>query len=328
MPEVTLEAQGSLPNFRYDVILPLMHGRVPIDGVTLKASGPMQPAGYLEHERFKNGDFGLLDTNWGDVIPAIDAGWDMVCLPVFIKRKPAYSYAWVRAGRGIDSPRDLEGKTAATVGYGSAISVYTRGFLQHFFGLDLHKLRWLLPGPGPFDLHDKGLQIDIAAGPRKSPVQRLLDGEVDLSTGDITDAKLWAELASNPGVKRLFPDYQALNRRLFTEQAIFTPVHIIVMGGRLNREYPGLARTLYEAFERSRDIAYQDALGDGSSFSMTIHNRELMREQLHEWGDVYKNGIGANRNTIETFLQYCHEQGMTRDRMRLEQVFAAETLDT
>lgn len=326
--DVTLEAQGSQPNFRYDIILPLMQGRVLIEGVTLKPSGPLDSAGYFENERFKNGDFDLLDTNWGDVIPAIDAGWDLACLPVFIKRKPVYNYAWVRADRGINGPKDLEGKTVATVGYGSAISVYTRGFLQHSYGVDLHKLGWLLPGEGRFPLHDKALQIGYATGPRKSPVQRLLDGEVDASTGDITDAKLWSALESTPQVKRLFPDYQELHRRLFTEQGIYTPVHIILMGGKLNREQAGLARKLYDGFERSREIALEDALGDGSGFSMTVRNRELMRDQQREWGDIWKHGVSANKNTIETFLEYCYEQGMTKERMQLDQIFAKETLDT
>jgi len=326
--EIPLEAQGSLPNFRYEIILPLMQGRVLIEGVTLKPSGPLETAGYFEQERFKAGDFGLLDTNWGDVITAIDAGWDLVCLPVFIKRKPVYNYAWVRADRGINSPRDLEGKTVATVGYGSAISVYTRGFLQHFYGVDLHRLRWLLPAAGRFNLHDATLQIEYASGPRKSPVQRLLDGEVDASTGDITDAKLWAALESSPLVKRLFPNYQEDTKRLYKERGIFTPVHIVLMGGKMHRANPGLARKLYDAFERSRELALEDALGDGSGPSMTIGNRELVRDQQREWGDIWKHGVSANKNTIDTFLDYCHEQGMTKSRMPLGRVFAQETLDT
>ena len=43
---------------------------------TLLASGPTASAGYFDNPKFKDGDFGLLDTNWGDVVPAIDAGWD------------------------------------------------------------------------------------------------------------------------------------------------------------------------------------------------------------------------------------------------------------
>jgi len=214
--EIPLEAQGSLPNFRYDNILPLMAGRVPIEGVTLVPSEPMEGAGYYTNPKFENGDFGLIDTNIGDVIPAIANGWKITCLPVFIKRKPSYNYLWVRSDRGINSPKDLEGKTFGTVGYGSTITVYNRGFLQHFYGVDLSKIRWLLNSAHKFPLHDKNApQIDIATGPAKAPWQRLLDGEVDAITGDITDTAAWNQLESSSSVKRLFPNYQELNDGLW-----------------------------------------------------------------------------------------------------------------
>ena len=45
-----------------------------------------------------------------------------------------------------------------------------------------------------------------------------------------------SDAADSANVKRLFADYQALNRRLLTEQGILTPVHVICIGGRLQRE--------------------------------------------------------------------------------------------
>jgi 4,5-dihydroxyphthalate decarboxylase len=329
MLEVTLEAQGFPPNHRYDLLQPLLQGRVEIEGVTLKPSAPFESAGYFDKPKFKDGDFGLLDTNVGDVLPAIEAGWDLVCLPLFNKRKPVYNYLWVRADRGIDSPKELEGKTFATVGYASSISTYSRGLLQRFHGVDPAKLRWLLPAPGRFPLH-RGVeaQLEIAGGERKSPVQRLLDGEVDGSTGDITDAAAWAALESSDKVTRLFPDYRELNRRLWQEHRVFTPTHVMVMGGKLNREHPELARRLYDAFVRSKELALNDALGDGTSYSMLIGAREAMRDQLAAWGDVYPFGIGANRNTIDWFLDFNHDQGITAQRLTYAQVFAAGTLDT
>jgi hypothetical protein len=103
--EVSLEAQGTLPNFRYDIIQPLLQGRVEMEGVTIRPSAPMTMAGMWTEPKFKDGDFGLLDANWGVLLPAIDSGWDMVLLPVFIKRKPVYNYLWVRADRDIDEPK-------------------------------------------------------------------------------------------------------------------------------------------------------------------------------------------------------------------------------
>jgi hypothetical protein len=86
--EITLDAQAFPPNHRYDLMQPLLQGRVDLDGLTIRPSPSMQSAGFFDNPRFQSGDFGLLDINVGDVLPAIEAGWDMVCLPVFNKRKP------------------------------------------------------------------------------------------------------------------------------------------------------------------------------------------------------------------------------------------------
>jgi 4,5-dihydroxyphthalate decarboxylase len=327
--DILFEAQAALPNFRYDIIQPLLQGRVELDGFTLRHSGYTESAGYWDNPKFKTGDFGLLDTNVGDVFPAIEAGWDMVCLPIFNKRKPVYNYLWVRADRGINAPKDLEGKTLATVGYASSISTYTRGFLQRFYGVDLSKVRWLSAAASRLPMYRNiEAQIDIVTGPRKSPVQRLMDGEVDGSTGDITDASAWAALESNPNVKRMFPDYQQMNLKLFKEHGIFTPTHIIVMGGKLYRQHPGLARKIYDAFVKSKEVAINDAMGDGSSYSLLVHSRELMRDQLKNWGDIYPMGIANDKNTIDWFLDFNLDQGLTKNRMTYEQIFAKETLDT
>jgi len=326
--DIQLEAQGARPNFRYDIMQPLMQGRAPIDGVELRPAGVNDLAGFFDNPRFKSGDFGLLDINMGDVLPAIDAGWDLCCLPIFIKRKPVYNYLWVRADRGIEQPTDLEGKTFGTVGYSSSISIYTRGFLQHFHGVDLSSLRWLVNGPGPFPIHNPAVRIDQASGPPKSSAQRLLDGEIDASTGDITDLAMWRALETRSEVKHFFADYQAENMRLLTERGIYTPVHIMVIGGKLNREHPESARKVYDAFERSRQIAYEDALSDATGYSIKTSMRELLRDEAQSSGEIYTHGLSKNAAVVDLFLDYCHEQGVTSRRLSREQVFAAGTLDT
>jgi 4,5-dihydroxyphthalate decarboxylase len=329
--EIQLEAQGARPNFRYDIMQPLMQGRAPIDGAVLRPAGVDDVAGFFNNAnnaRFKSGDFGLLDINIGDVLPAIDAGWDLRCLPIFIKRKPVYNYLWVRADRGIEQPKDLEGKTFGTVGYSSSISIYTRGFLQHLHGVDLTSLRWLVNGPGPFPIHNPAIRIDQASGPPRSSAQRLLDGEIDASTGDITDLAMWRALESRSDVKHFFADYQAQNMQLVKERGIYTPVHIMVIGGKLDREQPAIARKVYDAFERSRQIAYEDALSDATGYSIRTSMRELLRDEVQEFGEIYTHGLSKNATVVDLFLDYCHEQGVTSKRLSREQVFAAGTLET
>ena len=76
------------PVMRYDITLPLLEGRVPIEGVALK---PVKSSSMINKEdpKLKAGDFGLMDLNIGYFLPAIEAGWEIIGLPVFSKRKPA-----------------------------------------------------------------------------------------------------------------------------------------------------------------------------------------------------------------------------------------------
>ena len=43
--------------------------------------------------------------------------------------------------------------------------------------------------------------------------------------------------------------------------------------------------------------------------------------------DWWPYGIEKNHKTLETFLRYHHEQGLSEKRMKIEDLFAPETLD-
>ena len=75
------------PLMRYDITLPLLEGRVPIDGVKLK---PTKSTSMINKEEpnLRDGDFGLMDLNLGYFLPAVEAGWQIIGLPIFSKRKP------------------------------------------------------------------------------------------------------------------------------------------------------------------------------------------------------------------------------------------------
>ena len=92
---------------------------------------------------------------------------------------------------------------------------------------------------------------------------------------------------------------------------IFTPVHMIVMSRKLDREHPELAAKFYAAFEKAKQIAYDDILSDRGGFSV-VYLRERMKEQMAAWGDPWKYGIKANKTTIDAFIKYNVEQGMIR----------------
>ncbi|MGH7832922.1 MAG: ABC transporter substrate-binding protein [Candidatus Binatia bacterium] len=313
------------PVMRYDITMPLLEGRVAVDGVTLK---PVKTSSMINNEdpKLKAGEFGLCDLNLGYFLPAIEAGWELIGLPVFSKRKPVYQLIFCHADSGIRSPKDLEGKKVGSRTYRTAITVWVRGLLQDRYGVDPSKLHWVIQAKEVFPVHDRSADITYVDG-KKNMVERLAGGEVDAIVTDISDTKLFETLENHPKVKRLFPNYVEEDQKLYRETGMYTPVHLIVMSKKLDRGHPELSAKFYAAFEQAKKIAYDDILSDRGGFSV-VYLRERLKEQMRDWGDPWPYGIRANKPAIDAFVKYNHEQGMIRSKPSYEEIFAAGTLDT
>ena len=313
------------PVMRYDITMPLLEGRVPIEGVTLN---PVKSSSMINKEdpKLKAGDFGLMDLNIGYFLPAVEAGWQIVGLPVFSKRKPAYQLIFCHADAGIRAPQDLAGKRIGSRTYRTALTVWARGLLRERYGVDFSNVTWVLQAKEVFPVYDSKVRMDYVDD-TKNMSQRLIAGELDAIITDVSDTKMFESLEQNPKIKRLFPDYVQEDLDLYNDTGIFTPVHMIVMSRKLDRERPELAGKFYAAFERAKALAYDDTLSDRGGFSV-VYLRERLKEQMAKWGDPWKHGVKANRTTIDAFIKYNLEQGMIRHAPTYADIFAAGTLDT
>ena len=328
--KLELEVSVGYASMTYEIVRPLMDGRVAIDGVHLNPVVDLGPTPTGD-SRMKTGDFGICDLNMGYWLAAIDQGWDIVGLPLFVKRKSAYWFMVVRNDRGIAGPRDLEGKRVATRSFRSAIVTWCRGLLKHRHGVDTSTFRWLVTDAEDyFPMYDKSAQVEVVTDGRtgvKDQLTRLLEGEVDAFLGDISDPELFAWVKADSRIRYLFPDYMDEDYRLWREMGIFTPVHMIVLSGALDREHPDLARRIYDAFEESKKQAYFDLLRDRAGFSV-IYLREHVEEQFKRWGDPWVYGIDANRGALNAYIDWSHDQGIMKKRYRLDEVFSKAVLDT
>ena len=313
------------PLMRYDITMPLLEGRVSIDGVKLK---PVRTSSMINKEdpKMKAGDFGLCDLNIGYFLPAIEAGWEIIGLPVFSKRKPVYQLIFCHADAAIGSPKDLEHKRIGSRTYRTALTVWARGLLNEYYGVDFSSVQWVLQAKEVFRVHDSHARIEYVDETRNMS-QRLIAGELDAIITDISDTKMFENLENNPKIKRLFPEYLKEDHELYQKTGIFTPVHMIVMSRKLDRERPDLAAKFYAAFEKAKEITYDDILSDRGGFSV-VYLRERMKEQIETWGDPWKYGFKANKRTIDAFMKYNLEQGMIRRAPSYADIFAAGTMDT
>ena len=279
------------PVMRYDITMPLLEGRVPIEGVVLK---PVKSSSMINKEdpKLKAGDFGLMDLNIGYFLPAIEAGWEIIGLPVFSKRKPAYQLIFCHADAGIRSPKDLAGKRIGSRTYRTAFTVWARGLLRERYGVDFANVTWVLQAKELFPVHDDKLKIEYV-DETKNMSQRLIAGELDAMITDISDTKMFENLEHHPKIKRLFPDYVQEDLELYNETGIFTPVHMIVMSRKLDRERPDLAGKFYAAFEKAKALAYDDTLSDRGGFSVVY----LREQSKSKWPSGAIRGNTASKPT-------------------------------
>ncbi len=108
-------------------------------------------------------------------------------------------------------------------------------------------------------------------------------------------------------------------------------MHTLVIRRDLVEQHP-VADAVYRAFCDSRDVAlqrYEDGRRGQHSNWMIPWLTPLHDDNRGLLGDDYwTNGVEANRTTIDTFLRYSFEQGISKTRLTCEDIFIPDLLDT
>jgi 4,5-dihydroxyphthalate decarboxylase len=198
-----------------------------------------------------------------------------------------------------------------------------RGLLQHEYGVDLARIHWHQAGvhqPGRVEkvkLHlPEGVRITPV--PDKSLAQMLAAGELDAVIS-----------ARDPGGKRLFEDYVPVEEKYFRKTGIYPIMHVIVLRREAYERDRWIAMNLLKAFDEAKRESTQRLVEIGLShvpMPWVAEHARRWRELAGE--DFWPYGIEPNRPTLEAFVQYAHEQGVTARRLRLEELFAPETRES
>lgn len=252
------------------------------------------------------------------------AGGDrsFIALPVFPSRVFRHSYVWVRAQAGIDRPQDLKGKRVGIADYSMTALLFIRGFLQHQYGLPPQDVRW-------FRRRSEHVAIEIPSGIRIDAIaqDQTLDALLESGMLDalaVTSAPR-AFVAGSPLVRRLFPDSRAVEAAYYRETKIFPIMHLIVMRRSLYEREPALARRLSEGFDAAKRAALEGYEEGLSLLPWAGLDLEDARDILG--GDLLPYGVNNNLPTLEAATLYAYEQGLTKRKLAVKELFADETLD-
>src|SRR5262249_34832292 len=177
-----------------------------------------------------------------------------VALPVFPSRVFRHGYIFVNTHAGIRSPKDLEGKRVGLPLCTQTAAIWVRGHLAHQFGVDLDSIRWVEGAVEKAGTHGrphappllKPPTIEQSSG---EPLGALLArGAIDALIG----SRKPREFGRDPHIARLFPNYRALERRLYEQTGIFPIMHLIAIRRELYERQRWIARSLYDAFVESK----------------------------------------------------------------------------
>jgi 4,5-dihydroxyphthalate decarboxylase len=245
---------------------------------------------------------------------------DIVPIPVFPSRVFRHSAIYIGERSNIKEPKDLEGRKVGIPEWAQTAGIYVRGLLQHEYGVDLARIQWHQAGvqqPGrveKVELHlPQGLRITPVAD--KSLAQMLGSGELDAVIS-----------ARDPGGVRLFQNCQEAEEAYFRKTGIYPIMHVIVLRRDAYQSERWIARNLLKAFEEAKRESMQRLLEIGlSHLPMPWLAEHARRWRELAGADFWPYGIEPNRNTLQAFVQYAHEQGVTARRLQVEDLFAPET---
>jgi 4,5-dihydroxyphthalate decarboxylase len=254
----------------------------------------------------------------------------IVALPVFPSRVFRHSSIYVRESSGIRGASDLAGRAVGIPQWSQTATVYVRGWLMHDVGISLASVKWIQAGVDQPGRHDP-VQVRLPPGVRVEPRPDRTLSDM-LVSGDI-DAMITARpprcfLDGAAGVRRLFPNYREEEERYFAKWRIFPIMHVIAVKRQVYEAHPWIARNLMDAFEAAKRASLGRLRNIQSSNVPTAWGAEEI-ERVHRLlfggGEPWPYGLEPNRATLEPFLMYCAEQGVTARRLAPEELFPKET---
>jgi 4,5-dihydroxyphthalate decarboxylase len=106
----------------------------------------------------------------------------------------------------------------------------------------------------------------------------------------------------------------------------FLPVnHTYIIRGDIYRKHPWVAFNLYSGFVKAKALAREKLLeAIPSALFFGAEYLAMTRQLIGD--DPFPYGIKANQTMLETITSYSHEQGLTPRQMKIEELFAEQTL--
>lgn len=319
----------SLAIAEYDHVQALLKGSVDVEGVELDIHNLPVTEIFARFTRTREWDISEMSlAMYASLLSQCDTS--LTAIPVFPSRMFRQSAFFVNKDGAIKSGADLRGKRIGFPDWTHTAGVYARGFLQHECGVPLDTIEWVEgnvngAGHAPHIAIAWPENFRVIKESEKSLNAMLLSGEIDAMISSHTPN---GALGDNPQLVRLFPGGMADEADYYRRTGIFPIMHVIAIRADTHQKYPWVAANLYTAFEAAKQDSFKrmsDAMISRYPFPWIYEQAAKARDLFG--ADYWPYGVEANATTLNNFLKYCQEQGVTHRQVGLNEMFIPVTAD-
>ena len=313
----------------YDRTRPIKDRRIKPEGIDLNYL--VMSVEEIFWRMMKYEEFDISELSMGAFLTAAARGRrPFVAIPVFPSRTFRHRCIFINTASGIRGPEELRGKRMGVPEYSMTAAVWLRGLFQHEYGIPPSEIHWIQAGeeqPGRKDRVD----FEMPPGVRlESKNDRTLNEMI--ASGEI-DAMMSPRMPScflegAPNVRRLFPNYRQAEMKYFVKTGLFPIMHVIVIKRAIYEKDPWVAQTVYKAFCEAKDLCMRE-LYDTNILRVSLPWTSAEYEDTCDLmtADYWPYGLTSNRKNLETLHGYLYEQGLIKQRLHLDELFARETLE-
>ncbi|MGC1886519.1 MAG: hypothetical protein WA709_10550, partial [Stellaceae bacterium] len=179
---------------------------------------------------------------------------------------------------------------------------------------------WLSADETLDQMLDRG-ELDLVTAIRPQP-------RVTASDATVIDRWGGTQLAGNPRLRTLFPDDgKTVVFDYYRKTGFFQPNHHVIVQNRILKEHPWVALELYDAFRRSKEIAYDRASRLAGTL-VYFPGLDIEEQRAVIGDDPFPLGLAAMGRNIERAIQGSVEQGLLRRPLSLADIYYHTTLLT
>ena len=209
--------------------------------------------------------------------------------------------------------------------------VWIRGILSDHYGVPVDSVTYYTGGEEEPGRSEK-IKLDLPAnikvqsiGPEQTLAQMLLDGDIDA----LYTARMPSSFLKGGGkVKRLFEDYEQVERNYFKQTQMFPIMHTVAIRRDVYEANRWVARSMMKALEESQRRTYDDLYETAALKVMLPWLTSHVEQVKLEMGpDFWPYGFEKNEATLQTFLRYHFEQGLSKRLLSPRELFAPESLE-